>query len=329
MKKILIADFFGTLIADDIEQSEYQCGYGDLLNRLDHMTDILNNKEYANEILNKMFILLDRNLRDYLEAGNILKIVTSDAGHCEGIEWFLKEVVPRFKSLKQYPKQIEIYFSDISSDANNYFLQNMQLFEDEQSIYFVYNCTRFNLINEKIDIFNIIQKQYNLSNIELFALGNDSDDLMMLIQCIELGGKSAIIKQNLYTASQYLEKSISDIIGDKIYTDYLIMIEDMILKENPNFSALNKYIDRSKIIRDFWKKVPFEEYADKQKAELYKLLKKGQLDIQEIINRYFVYEIMTSHSYENLKYKTFHENRGNELTLYPNFNTFKTKILKY
>ena len=328
MKKILIADFFGTLVADDISQAEYQCGYSKLVHSgLDNIGDILDDEEYTNKILNQMFILLDRNLKDYLEPGNILKIVTSDAGHCEGIEWFLKEIVPRFKSLKQYPKQIEIYFSDSSTNTNNSFLQNIHLFEDEYSVYFIHDCIRFNLINKKIDIFDIIQKQYSLDNIELFALGNESNDLMLLIQCIELGGKSAIIKHNLYKHTQYPEEPIKSIIGEKIYTDYLIMVEDIAIKENPNFNKLN-FRDRSHIIRELWERIDFEEYLEKRKAELYELLKNGQLDIQGIISEYFIYQIMTSHSYENLKFKTFHENRGNELALYPNFNTFKTKVLK-
>lgn len=49
MQKILITDFIGTLIPDDIEMAEYQCGYGDALNAGSRITTIFNDEKYSSK----------------------------------------------------------------------------------------------------------------------------------------------------------------------------------------------------------------------------------------------------------------------------------------
>ena len=326
MKKILISDFIGTLVPDDIERAEYQCGYGDLLNTSSQLSTILDDQKYSNKILDKMIVLLDRNLKDFLESGNIIKIVTSDAGHCEGIDYFLNSIVPRFKSLKQYTGQLEIWFSDISTDANMYFLGKVNLFEENGHVYFIHNNIKFGVLNKKEDIFNIVLDQYNLGNVQLYALGNDFKDIMMLIRCMELGGKSALIKQNLYTYQEYLNKSITHIIGDKAHTDYLIMVENLALKKYPNFSTLN-YLEKRNIIKTICNEVPYDKWVEERKETLYKLLLSQQLDINEIFEEAIVYEMLNYSYCDELRYRLFSPNKYDKLRVYSTFRQFKTKVL--
>ena len=329
MQKILVTDFFGTLVADDIERAEYNCGYGDLLDTVNRIWDICNDIEYSKKVLDQMLTLLDRSLKDFLDDGNIIKIVTSNAGHAEGIEWFLKEILHRFKSLEQYTEQIEIWFADISEDSDKYILNKLHLFEENGETYFIHDNIKFGVLNKKQDIFNVIQKQYDLTNVELYALGNEYRDLMMLSKCIELGGKSAIIKENLYTYEEYLKQTTSITIAKKADMDYYVMVEDLLVQECSDRSLLDDHSVRRKFIRDIWERIPYEEWVEKRTIELYELLRSSQLDIQRIFEEPIIYDIInrTFSSDGESNYRTFHENRYNELELYPSFRDFKTRVL--
>lgn len=328
MKKILITDFFGTLVPDDIEKAEYQCGYGNLLDTTSRLSKILDNPNYSSKVLDKMMVLLDRNLKDFLDEGNIIKIVTSEAGHCEGIDWFLNEIIPRFESLEQYTKQVEIWYSDISTETNTGFFNKTHLFKENGYAYFIHNNMKFGILDKKEDIFNILLNQYNLNNFELYALGNDYKDIMMLIKCMELGGKVALIKHNLYISSEYLNRTINTIISDKAHMDYLIMIENLAIKKYPNFSTL-KYLEKRKIINTIYNEIPYESWVEERRAKLYKLLSNFELDIARTFEETLIYEMVNFSYCDDLRYKLFNENKINKLSLYPNFNSFKTKVLGF
>ncbi|MCI9434935.1 MAG: hypothetical protein HFI86_06675 [Bacilli bacterium] len=259
MLKIIVTDFFGTLMPDNIQVTEYQCGYGsNLINDQFRILDILNNTQYSNKILDKTISLIDNNIKDFLDEGNILKIV---AEHAEGISFFLEQVVPSFKSIKKYNNQIEIWFADMEEDSNNSILEKSNLFKENNKTYFIYNNIKFGLLNKKEDIFDIIQQQYNLIDTNLYSLGNDIKDFSMLIKCIELGGISSIIKQNLYISPEYVNKSLNEIISYKVWIDYFIMIANIVFKENPNFITYS-YKDKRTISKDIENQISYNEWID-------------------------------------------------------------------
>lgn len=324
MQKILITDFFGTLISSDIEQAEYKCGYGDLLDTSDRITNILKDEKYSSKILDKMFVLLDRELKDYLEDGNIIKIVTSDGGHCEGANWFIEQVVPRFNSLKKYKSQIEVYFSNIRQDCCNSILDMVNIYKEKGCKYFNYNGVKFGILDKKEDIFDVIGTT-DLKLKELYAIGNEYDDFPMLTKCIMIGGKSALIKENLYRYKIYLSRTTHAIIGDKADMDYWLMIEDLTVKEVSDRSILNDYKALRKIIKDICNKIPYEEWTKSRIIELYEDLRTQELDIQRIIEEPIIYEIAKLHM--DVEYRTFHEKKLDELRLYPSFRAFKNNEL--
>lgn len=324
MKKILITDFFGTLISSDIEQAEYKCGYGDLLDTSDRITNILKDEKYSSKILDKMFVLLDRELKDYLEDGNIIKIVTSDGGHCEGIDWFIEQVLTRFNSLKEYKNQIEVYFCDIKRDCCNFTLNKVDIYTEKGCKYFLYNGIKFGILDKKEDIFDILQT-IDLNRNELYALGNEYDDFPMLTKCMMLGGKSALIKENLYRPKIYLSRTTHSFICGKADMDYWLMIEDLIVKEVSDRNILNDYKVLRKIGKDICNKIPYEEWTKSRIIELYESLREQELDIQRVIEETTIYEIARLHM--DVEYRTYHEKKLNELRLYPSFRAFKTNEL--
>lgn len=272
MKKILITDFFGTLISSDIEQAEYNCGYGNLLDTSDCITNILKDEKYSSKILDKMFVLLDRELKDYLEDGNIIKIVTSDGGHCEGIDWFIEQVLTRFNSLKEYKNQIEVYFCDIKRDCCNFTLDKVNIYIENGCKYFLYNGIKFGILDKKEDIFDILQTIV-LNRNELYALGNEYDDFPMLTKCMMLGGKSALIKENLYRSKIYLSRTTHSFICGKADMDYWLMIETLIVKGVSDRNILNDYKVLRKIGKDICNKIPYEEWTKSRIIELYESLR--------------------------------------------------------
>lgn len=325
MQKILITDFFGTLIASDIEQAEYKCGYGNLLDSsCNHIINILNDEKYSNKILDQMFILLDRELKDYLADGNIVKIVTSDNGH-EGIDWFMEQVIPRFNSLKEYKGQIDIYFADIRQDCCHSILDKANIYVEDGYKYFYYNDIKIGILDKKEEIFDVLET-IDLKTKELYALGNDYNDLPMLTKCITIGGKSALIKENLYTYKEYLSQTIHTTICKKADMDYWLMIEDLMVRRVSNRSILNDYCMFSKIRNDISDENPYEEWVETRILELYESLRSSSLDIQRIFEEPIIYEI-ANHITDSLEYKSFHEKLLDKLHLYPSFKAFKINIL--
>lgn len=325
MQKILITDFFGTLISSDIEQAEYKCGYGNQLdNSCNRIMNILDDEKYSSKILDKMFILLDRELKDYLEDGNIVKIVTSDNGH-EGTDWFIEQVIPRFNSLREYKSQIDIYLADISQDCCHSILDKANIYVEDGCKYFDYSDIKIGILDKKEEIFDV-HGNIDLKTKELYALGNDYNDLSMLTKCITIGGTSALIKENLNTYKEYLSQTTDIIIGNKADMDYWLMIEDLIVKRVSNRSNLNNYLIFSKIRNAICDEIPQEEWVDKRISELYESLRSSHLDIQRIFEEPIIYEI-ANHITDNLEYKTFHEKLLDKLHLYPSFKSFMINIL--
>ncbi len=325
MQKILITDFFGTLISSDIEQAEYKCGYGNQLdNSGNHIINILNDEKYSSKILEKMFILLDRELKDYLEDGNIVKIVTSDNGH-EGIDWFIEQVIPRFNSLKEYKSQIDIYFANIRQDCCHSILDKANIYVEDGCKYFDYNDIKIGILDKKEEIFDVIGT-IDLKTKELYALGDDYNDLSMLTKCITIGGKSALIKENLYTYKEYLSQTTHTTICKKADMDYWLMIEDLMVKRVSNRSVLNDYLNLRKIRNNICDEIPYEEWVETRILELYKSLRSSRLDIQRIFEEPIIYEI-ANHITDNLEYKTFREKSLDKLHLYPSFKSFMISIL--
>lgn len=329
MLKIIVTDFFGTLMPDNIQVAEYQCGYGsNLINSQFRISDILNNTQYSNKILDKTISLIDNNIKDFLDEGNILKIVTSNAGHAEGTDFFLEQIVPRFKSIEKYNNQIEIWFADTEENSNNSILEKSNLFKENNKTYFIYNNIKFGLLNKKEDIFDIIQQQYNLIDTNLYSLGNDIKDLPMLIKCIELGGISSIIKQNLYISPEYANRSLNDIIGYKAWIDYFIMIVNMTFKENPDFINYS-YKDKRTLIKNMENQIAYNEWMDNKIMELYHSLINQQLDIEQLLKEKVIYDIINQPYYDidYNAYKLFIEGLINKLRIHPTFRDFKDRTL--
>lgn len=326
MKKILIADLFGTLIPRTIINADYLYGRGV---KRKELREICNDKEYYNHLLDDIYIQMIKSMSEFLKEGNELKIVSGVDNH-EGLDYTVGEMLPRlYKYLKEYRDKIEIFLVDEDNTGFNNEKYPMVTFIKEENgipIYNYDNMFNFSFIKNKTDVFDTLTKEYNLYDIELYSIGDSDRDFDMLIKCLMIGGKSSFIKGNLYTYDQNLMKTTDDIILDKINMDYNIMIEDIILKEYPNYSILSEE-DRRNIKRKIKRIYGFGKYYNEHLEEFYDKLKNGELDLDEMIKEREIYNLIEWYYESYATLKTYHENNAEKLDLYPNFQDYYNRVL--
>lgn len=316
MAKILISDLFGTLVPHSVIRANYNYLYG-------------NDEDGFLQLLDDIFEPLVRDLTPFLEEGNSIKIVSMLDGRAP-IDLILDVIVSRFyENLDDYKSQIEIYLCPEKTEPIDPkdLKKPFEQYEENGVSYYKYNNEFvFGVIQNKADIYDIIKEKYDIENDKIYCIGDSETDLLMLAECINLGGVSSLIMNNLWTYTEYREKSVDNIIWDKANMDYCLMIEQEILKSCPDYSNLN-YFQRREIRNKVYNDHDRESWVSARGAELCRLFNDGNLDVHGIFEDRVVYDMVSLHYDRYLEKKTFSENRADELFLYATFSDFSNDIL--
>ena len=328
MTKILIADLFGTLIPISILSADYLYGKETKRKNWDNnWTD----SDYYWELLDDIFVHLGRDLTPFLEEGNYLKIVSSLDGH-EPIDFTLDTIIPRlYKNLNNYKSQIDLFlnFEKCKEFDPKKFKKTLEQYQENGLTYYKYNNDFvFRIIQNKSDIWDGIKERYDIEKDKIYCIGDSEKDLSMLVKCIGLGGTSCLIKNNLWTNDLLSDKSTDDIIFDKASMDYCLMMEQEILKLCPDYSKLD-WKKRREIRLNLYGMHENDRKAwfRAREKELYEQLNAGNLDIYGLFKDKIVYDMISFHYDRYLEMKTFSENQGDKLMLYPTYREFSNKVL--
>ena len=192
MKKILISDFYGTLVS--IYSGTINIIYGTRFG-----TGIRNELQaflYA-------FSKVQDDLEEFLKEGNELVIVT-DAGH-ESPEFMCKTFFNElYKRFPEYSSQIKIFFKAAGPD--NYIINSLKCNKDGNTFFYDAGLYKAIIVADKMDVFDYLDTKDK----ELYSIGDTENDLDMLFKNIELGGISALIDYNLlFSRSDYERDAIN------------------------------------------------------------------------------------------------------------------------
>lgn len=257
MKKILISDYFGSLITPDPKE----------INQLYH-TNFDCSDENGINVQNFAITNLKPNVEEFLYDGNELVIVTN-LGHCT-MEWFIEHWIG--KTLKLFPN----YIGQIKV-----FLQNERLEEKISSyveknncLYFVEDEYIFQIIKRKSEVFNYL----DLKNKLLFSMGDSTNDIDMLIKNIQLGGISSLINYSLLFDSAYDDK--------KILFDYAHSKREL----QQSIEEYKYYMKHRDITCDITYN---EEYKNLQFQMVSEQYRKGLISFEEIRKKVIIYELFS------------------------------------
>lgn len=187
MKKILISDYFDSLIPADPKD----------INQLYH-TNFDCSDENTINVQNFAILNLNQVLKKFLHDGNELVLVTN-LGHC-GIDCFIEHwICKTLKLSTKYMEQIKVFLQDerLEENISSYVNKN-------NCCYFVKNEYIFQIIKRKSEVFNYL----NLKNKLLFSMGDSANDIDMLVKNIQLGGISSLIDYSLLFDSGYNDNKI-------------------------------------------------------------------------------------------------------------------------
>lgn len=298
MAKILVSDLMGTLIPDDIRILERFFAEGNY----DFCTSKNISDSYTFHLLDKAFISLGRQLNPFLGNGNYLKVVTSVNSH-ESLDFLLNEFIIRlYESIKEYKNQVSVFF--VGKSRCLYDLAKVSTIHEKNGIVYAEckNGISITILDDKVEVFEFIKKQHNLFLDRLFAIGDSEVDIPMLFKCIELGGKSSLISNQMYVGNT-----------------------------SENFdNILNQTVFRKMHLAEIEKEQKME-FLLKEREKIYKLLSEGKIDLDNLIKEQEFYNLLESYNrmlwYRRSKHEKISMERMNELDMYPTFTDYCNKVL--
>lgn len=225
MKKILVTDLFGTLIADD-NANEMLYYYGD------GSDENITSDYFLDKVFEKSLI----NLIKFLDNGNDVYLVTSFEGHdCPST--ILTKVISRFyDKVKDYKDNVHIF---LSGKSDTYLLRDLESVSTKiGEDHYVFGNFDFYKIPGKEYVFDFVLSNHKLYQEKLFVIGNSETDLPMLIKGIELGGQSSIIDNQLWRfepemdLNYLINKEVYAIVDDldddlRIYTERMKLYQQL------------------------------------------------------------------------------------------------------
>lgn len=326
MAKILISDLFGTAIPDNIETCDYLYGKGMERKKIEQISK---NKEYNNYLLDKIAEQFMYTLKEFLDEGNQLIIVSDLTGHDTTVDFILDEILNRFYQYNNF----SVYLVTKEGNSTFHSEEFSNNINNENGInYMIYKGHKIGLIKRKIDIFDILKKHYNLEGADIYAVGNSSNDVPMLVKSLEEGGKSSLLHNVFYTNKILTAQNAHDIIVEYVSHEYQLLKEVELLKLYPDFSNLDKP-SRNKIKREF------NEFADdatikrrnewcsKRISELHKLLRAGEIDIDYMQKQNLAFSMIRIATHHYLEKKTMIENQWDKISLFPTFRDYYNRLL--
>lgn len=310
MAKILVSDLYGTLIPSVISEMEYYYSTGTKLRSRDEIWD---DNEYYIGLLDRVFLHLGNHLDEYLSHGNYLYLVTASESH-DGSGFLFDQIISRFcKCTEKYKDQVLVFLSGVVGNDIEYAdLKSVSSISVRDGVTYAEreDGTRAILIGKKADVFDFVESDHDLANDELYAIGDNIKDLPMLFRCIELGGDSSIIYNDLYRVDKTNEK----ILHDTAYRNSLMAFG----------------ID----YRELYDEVSARSYEwyFSELSRLYVELAQGSIDLDAMEKKQNIYEML--HQYNDFS-DLFHEwprvEINNQvldsLSIYPTFVDYSNKVL--
>lgn len=276
MAKILVTDFFGTLVPYDSERADRR--FGNHINEYDpdwHARRM--NSENTKYVIDKMNLYLSRLLIPFLEEGNRFVIATSAEGHDAADKSYQEIISKMLKLVSAYQEQVSLYFevSSTTPDAMEDLKKIATIYEQGGNLYAkAQDGATISIVNHKADVFDRI----SIGSDELFALGDDMIDFQMFVKCMQLGGKSSMIHEFLLDGSV----SADDIIRDSISRDRTIALMKYVREKYPFINDKKGLLDALLRVRCH-KDTGFEEtrgaYTARKRNEYYGRLNNGTLDL--------------------------------------------------
>ena len=329
MSKILISDFYGTLISSNPAGMEYFYSKG---SNLRSILELYNDKCYYNELINRAFKHLSRFLNEFLSNGNYLKIVTSMDAH-DRLDFILDELLCRFyEPIKKYRDQIAIF---LASGAGNKpeigELSKRSKISQADNCFYVQDKTglSFYIINHKTDVFDFVTKEHDLKTNQLFTIGDSRYDIPMLFKGIELGGKSSLINHYMYRIDGIDTESI---VKSLVSLNRQIMLEDLVNIKYPDFKSYNesKQMDiMEELIKELCESQQMNKWTYNEYHKIYEALKNGEYDLNDLLKKVMIFEVIRNYNFiVDKNYGPIKSKRTEELSIYPTFNDYYTKVLK-
>lgn len=271
MKKILVADLLGTLIPESFNDMYHL--YGDYnIKYINSWSDNaefinINNKKpvdtekYENYLVEKSILKLKILLEPFFKENNNLYIVSAIDDH-GFLDFFANYFFSRiYKLFHEYSNNIFFFGSIDDMNRLNEIKDAKGFSKIEKNMAYFDNGMKIQFINGKKQVYDYIE---NLYPGKLYAIGNNAQsDLGMLLKCIELGGKSSFIVEELYDFD--LNKEIIKYIDNNFI---------------PDFDRLDKSV-RKEMNKKF---IAYEE-------KIYKDMACGNLEMMDIVENNLFYEI--------------------------------------
>lgn len=336
MTKILVTDFYGTLISGDPSGMEYFYSRG---NHLRDILELYNDKEYYNNLMDRAFIQLGRPLNDFLSAGNYLKLVTSMDSH-DSVSFIFVELLSRFyEVIKDYRNQVSVFLTSGSGNKTDFdLLSKVAKISQIDDYFYAENTNGVSayIISDKTKVFDFVSKEHNLELDELFTIGDSSIDIPMLFRCIELGGKSSLINNYLYRADTGEDFTTDSIVKGIVSLNFKIMIEELAYKMYPDFKNYDR-LRQLEIIEELEENIiknnQYNEWCYAEYNKVYNYLRTGELDLNNLIKKQMIFRVISEYNrkiglpyFEN--HRAIESKRVEDLSMYATFSDYCDKVLK-
>lgn len=334
MAKILISDLFGTLIPDTITQAHHLYAKGSLDRDFNEICD---DKEYHKYLMDKISEQCINTLDKFLEEGNTLFIVSDLSGHDTGADFVLQEIIGRFH--KYSDNQFQIYFVTTGGTCGFHIDKLKDKITKEYTEngvnYIVYDGYPVGLLEKKEDVFKVIENRFDLNDYNLYSLGNTSEDVSMIIKCMELGGRGTLLNYVLYSNQNLSNITIDNAIAKRVSHEQYLLKEQRMLENFPEFSQKDnkerRYLKDKFIYR--WDDEAFQEQESNLRKnrmlELYNELRNGNISLDQLIKEDLVFNIIKHASRHYLKNKTLTENNWDKIDMYSTFRNYYNRVLSY
>lgn len=301
MKKILISDYFGSLITPEPDE----------INQLYH-TNFDCSNENAKNVQNFAISKLNQELEEFLYNGNELVIVTN-LGHCD-IDVFIEHWIGKtLKLFIKYINQIKVVLQDERLEENNPLYVNKN-----NCFYLLKNEYIFQIIKRKNEVFNYLDSKNKL----LFSIGDSINDIDMLAKNIQIGGISSIINYSL----------LCDQSNDQSNDNHILFgyaSSKNILRQS--LKEYKYYIETG----DIYLHSTFDdEYSDLQFQIVSEQYKKGLISLDDIRKKTMIYELFSMY-YSNcftpgpiIDIEKIDQCYNSCLIVNSSFNEFNQKVMK-
>lgn len=313
MKKILVTDLIGTLIPPDIYFGNYLYGNG---------TFEESNREKI--ILDKMFLHSAIHLKDFLDKGNEVNIVTSIDGHMTP-SFMVNEFILRFyRNLLGYQQAVHIYFQvkniedTIAKLKNN---PNVSAISKQELVTIQGAAIKF--LEEKRDVWDFL----NPMLCQVYSIGDTWQDLEMMMKCVELGGRADFINYDF----THQEQGFEQILSSTLTREESLLTEKLALQRYQNFYQLPDDVKR-RILKEISQEVLTNEHFYEERLNIYNKAFAGEIDINKLIRENYIHEIIkTNNQLAKLSFynhSVITEYMCYKLGLYPTFTDYYTRVLK-